>query len=127
MFQYEAEVLRIVDGDTLWLEVHLGFKIRLEVDVRLANLNAPDVVQWTPSGLSEPAMNYVSQCVPPGSTCIVDIQRAEKYGRWLAVIYYLKGSTDREEIGRSGHNLNDELIKLGLAQQYSGGKKPVVN
>jgi len=118
VFQYEAEVLRIVDGDTLWLNLDLGFKVHLEVDVRLANVNAPELVQWTNQGLSDPAMNYIAACVPPGSTCVVDITKADKYGRWLGTIMYLPGCTDRSEILRSGHVLNDELLQQGFAVPY---------
>lgn len=118
MFQYEAVVLRIVDGDTLWLNLDLGFKVHVEIDVRLAHINAPELVHWTESGLSDPAITYVTECVPPGSTCVVDISKADKYGRWLGVVRFLPGVTDRYEIIRSGRVLNDELKEKGFAVSY---------
>lgn len=120
MFQYEARVLRIVDGDTLWLDVDLGFKVRMQTDVRLAHVNAPEVVNYTLDGITNPAIVYLNQCVPVGSVCIVDILRAEKYGRWLGVTRYLKGSTSRDEILRKRSNLNDELVNKGFAKIYKG-------
>lgn len=123
MFQYEATVIRIVDGDTLWLRVDLGFKIRVDVDVRLAHINTPEKLNYGISGVIDPAMLYINNCIPPGSTCVVEISRAEKWGRWLGTIRYLKGSTSRDDILRSGTVLNDELVKNGLARSYEGGKK----
>jgi micrococcal nuclease len=118
MFQYEAQVLRIVDGDTLWLSVDLGFKIHYQIDVRLAHINAPEIANFTLDGITNPAIIYINQCVPVGSTCVVEISRAEKYGRWLGTIFYLKGSKLRDEILRAGSSLNDELVARGYAKVY---------
>jgi len=123
MFQYEAKVIRVVDGDTLWLKVDLGFKIWTEINCRLAGLNAPDTVEWKDGGLNDPARNYINQAIPQGATCVVDIDRTEKWGRWLGTIRYLKDCVDRNEIIRSGRNLNEELVKFGFAKAYHGEKK----
>jgi len=118
MYQYEATVIRVVDGDTLWLDIDLGFRVHMEIDVRLARINAPERVQWTAEGLSDPAMDYISTQTPPGSTVLVDISRPEKYGRYLATIMYLPGVVDRNEILRSGRVLNDELLEKGFVTRY---------
>jgi endonuclease YncB( thermonuclease family) len=118
MFQYAAEVLRIIDGDTLWLNLDLGFRTHLEVDVRLADINAPEVVNFRVSGLQDRAVIYIRECVPPGATCVVDITRPDKYGRWLGTIRYLKGSVDRDEILQKGTVLNDELLARGFVKPY---------
>jgi micrococcal nuclease len=123
MFQYEAKVIRIIDGDTMIIDVDLGFKIHTEIDVRLARINTPEVVNYGAEGIEDKAVAYVMQCVPPGSVCVVNISRAEKYGRWLAEIYFQPGVTDRDAIMRNPRVLNDELMRQGLAQAYSGGKK----
>jgi len=123
MFQYEAKVMRWVDGDTAWLDVDLGFKIHLMVDVRLAHINTPETVNYGATGIIDPAAVYVARVCPIGSTCVVEISKAEKYGRWLAMIYYLPGEMDRFKILQDPHVLNDELVREGLAKKYEGGKK----
>lgn len=123
MFQYEARVLRIVDGDTLWLDLDLGFKIRHEVDVRLAGVNTPETVNYTAQGIDDPAARFVAERVPPGSVCIVDITRREKYGRWLARVLFVPGEVDRVKILQAPRVLNDELIAAGLAKAYNGGRR----
>jgi len=118
MFQYEAQVIRIVDGDTMVLDIDLGFHVHIETVVRLANINAPERVTWTVQGLEDPALQYIQQSTPPGSTVVVDISRPEKYGRYLAVVLFAPGVVDRNEILRSGRVLNDELLQKGFVKKY---------
>ena len=40
MFRYNAELVRVVDGDTLDAMVDLGFNVWIKVRVRLAGINA---------------------------------------------------------------------------------------
>jgi len=123
MFQYGATVGRIVDGDTLWLDVDLGFRTHVQIDVRLAHINTPESINWTAKGLIDPAAVYVAKCLPPGAPVVVDILKQEKYGRWLAVIYFQPGVSDRLKILENPRVLNDELVREGLAKRYEGGKK----
>jgi micrococcal nuclease len=115
--------MRIIDGDTLWIDLDLGFRLHHEVDIRLAHVNTPETINFTAKGLVDPAAVYVSQCVPPGSSVIVDIVKQEKYGRWLAVIYFVPGETDRMKILQNARVLNTELVEKGFAKAYEGGKK----
>jgi endonuclease YncB( thermonuclease family) len=43
MWEYRAAPLRAVDGDTVRLLVDVGFHARLEIDVRLAGVMAPEL------------------------------------------------------------------------------------
>jgi micrococcal nuclease len=118
MFQYEATMLRVVDGDTVWLNVDLGFRVRIEEVFRLAYINAPEKVNFTLEGVQDRAATHILRCIPQGAVCIADITKTDKYGRWLAVLRYLPGVRDRAEILARGINLNDELVRLGLAKRY---------
>jgi endonuclease YncB( thermonuclease family) len=123
VFQYEARIVRIKDGDTLTIEVDLGFHIRHEIDVRLARIDTPEIVNYGANGITDKARDYVEACCPVGSVCIVNISRAEKYGRWLAEILFQPGQTDRKKIIENPRVLNDELLRGGFARPYSGGRK----
>ena len=118
MFQYQAEVLRWVDGDTVWLKIDLGFYTHRETDVRLARINAPERVEWSLRGLVDEVKAYNEKRLPPGSVCIVEITKRDKYGRWLGEIRYLEGSSVREDILQNGRVLNDELLENGLVKVY---------
>lgn len=123
MFQYEATIKRVIDGDTLLLDIDLGFHVRFETSIRLARINTPDLVNYGLNGVEDRAAAYVMQHCPPGSVCVVAITRAEKYGRWLAELCYSPGETDRKNILENPRVLNDELVREGLAVPYSGGRK----
>jgi micrococcal nuclease len=43
MYQYKAKILDIIDGDTLKVELSLGFDIYHRVTLRLTDINAPEV------------------------------------------------------------------------------------
>ncbi len=120
MFQYEAKVIRWVDGDTAWLDIDLGFRIHTEIQIRLAHINTPEIVTYQGAGIVDPALQHCEHYLPPGSVCVVDVSRPEKYGRYLAVVYYQLGVTDREKIMQGPRVLNDELIKAGFATRYEG-------
>ena len=42
MYEYRAKVLRIIDGDTLKLEIDLGLKTSTKQKVRLAGIDTPE-------------------------------------------------------------------------------------
>ena len=123
MFQYEARVLSIIDGDTLKLNIDLGFHVNIEVTARLARINTPEIVGFTAKGIDDPAKRYIMQNLPVGSVCVVEISRTEKYGRWLADILYQLGETDRKKILETPRNLNNELVRNGFAKPYDGGRR----
>ncbi len=117
MFEYAATVVRIVDGDTLYLDVDLGFFTRMTIDVRLKGLNTPEIRgESREAGLKAKA--YVEQALPPGTLVLVKTYKAEKYGRYLAEVRYLPGARTRDEIAAGGRSLNQELLDQGLAAPY---------
>lgn len=118
MFQYAASVIRIVDGDTLWLNIDLGFRVHLEIDVRLARINAPEAVNWSAKGLDDPAKGYIQRNCPPGSMCVVQISKPDKYARWIADVFFQPGVIDRDKILANPRVLSDELVREGLAQSH---------
>ncbi len=123
MFQYPANIIRWVDGDTVWIDLDLGFRTHLQVDIRLAEINTPEVVNYTLQGISDQAREFCELMCPPGAAVVVDIGKSDKYGRWLGHIRYLNGSADRQRILLEGKTLNADLIERGLAKPYSGGKR----
>jgi len=46
------------------------------------------------------------------------VRKKEKYGRYLAYIYYTKQYSDFDEIIRHGKLINEELVRAGLANRY---------
>ncbi len=123
MFQYEATLIRVVDGDTIIFDVDLGFRFHVEQVIRLAHVNAPEEVKWDVGGLNDPAKQYIEKVIPPGSAVVLNTIKSEKYGRWLAEVLYSTGVSDRDEILKAPRALHLELIQKGLAKSYEGGRK----
>ncbi len=114
MFQYRAKIERIVDGDTLWVDVDLGFFLRQKMNLRLWRVNTPEIRgAEREAGLR--AKQFVAEALPPGSVAVIKTYKIEKYGRFLADVYYLPGSEDSDQILARGIHLNQELLDKGLA------------
>ena len=105
MYEYSAEVIRVIDGDTLEVRLDLGFKIQHTTTLRLAGLNAPEMrtdeghaaKAWLTAELSEKKI-FVET--------IKD--KKEKYGRYLAKI-------DAQDDGGMWYSVNDRMIAEGQA------------
>lgn len=123
MYQYLAKMIRAVDGDTIIVNIDLGFRIWIEQSVRLVRINAPDVVNMGADGINDPAREFIERECPIGSTLLLVSMKAEKYGRWLADVFYQPGVAMATDITGSTCSLSDELLRAGLVQLYDGGRK----
>lgn len=106
MYQYKAIVLNIVDGDTVDLNIDLGFHIWTTKRVRLIDINTPE--RFTEEG--KMATEFVRQTIPVGSTVFVktSLDSKDKYGRVLGEIF-------RPDELKS---LNKMLLENKLAKEY---------
>lgn len=104
MFEYQAEVVRVIDGDTLRLNIDLGFKVHLEISARLARINTPERGQ---DGAQAATERLRSLC-PAGSQVTVRTAKGDRYGRWIA------------EVMAGGANVSDMMLAEGLAVTYEG-------
>lgn len=111
MYEYNAQVVRWVDGDTVWLDVDLGFRTRHRSPFRLIGVDTPERGKL---GYAL-AIEAVNTWAPVGSTVpIRTYQNPDKYGRWLVEIAIT---------GWAQATVNQLLIEAGLAQVYTGGRK----
>jgi micrococcal nuclease len=113
MYEYRAQVRSVYDGDTVRLDIDLGFKSWLfDVPFRLSGIDAIEL--GNPGGRE--ARDLVRLLAPFGSplTIITEKDRTEKYGRYLATLYV-------ESLGTT--SVNQHLMDLGLAVPYSGGAR----
>jgi micrococcal nuclease len=101
MFEYPATIIRVVDGDTVDLNIDLGFTVHVVQRVRLNGINAPE--KNTEAGLI--AKHWLEAKLPAGSKVVVKSDKpggGDKYGRYLATIF-LSESSVNEELVASGH------------------------
>lgn len=112
MYEYRARVIRVIDGDTLELEVDLGFDVFRNDTFRLAAINAPE----TSTDQGKAVKRFVEDLLPKGTEVFIQTikDKKEKYGRYLAWIYFDASGT---------FSLNEQLLDNEMAVPYSGGKR----
>lgn len=110
-YYYNATVVRWIDGDSVWLDVDLGFRMSTTNDFRLIGIDTPERGQ--PNHAEATAL--ANKLAPAGSqVCITTYRDPDKYGRWLVAI---------TEHGPNPVSINSQLVQAGLAKPYFGGKK----
>jgi micrococcal nuclease len=116
IYEYKANLVRVVDGDTAYFDVDLGFNVRVTLDFRLYGINTPEIIGLTKvAGLAAKA--ELERLLGLGTVRIVS-DKTEKYGRYLATIF-VKQADDTEL------NVNEALVAGGFALPYTGkGPKP---
>jgi endonuclease YncB( thermonuclease family) len=88
MYEYKAELVKVVDGDTIIVDIDLGLGIwSRKVRLRLIHLNTPEID--TEEGKA--ARAYLEAAI--NKQLLVSTKGKDKYGRWLADVT----STDRIE------------------------------
>jgi micrococcal nuclease len=112
-YTYKCKVIRVVDGDTIDVDIDLGFSVVLKKQrIRLAGIDTPES---RTRNLAEKELGLKAKerlkalC---GSEVFIQSLGAGKYGRILAI-----------PLTREGTNICATLINEGHAVEYWGGKK----
>lgn len=87
-YRYRAELVRVIDADTLYLRVDLGFHAALTISVRLRGVDAPELS--TPEG--KVARDYVirllSREVPFPAPIIVETYKDQQsFALWIGDVW----------------------------------------
>ncbi len=115
MYEYNAKVIKIVDGDTVDALIDIGFSVWVQKRIRLYGINTPesrtrDLVEKK-AGLA--AKEQLKSWIEENDNKIrIKSHGVGKYGRCLGEIY-----TEGDE------SLNKQLVKLGHAVEYFGGAR----
>lgn len=112
LYRYAASLVRVVDGDTVVLEIDLGFNIRHRAHVRLFGVNTPELRAPTKSAGLDAKMFAATWFwgAPPLYIESNRYDEREKYGRILATIFRADDPV----------SLNDALLSAGLAVPMAG-------
>jgi micrococcal nuclease len=119
MYQYKCKINKVLDGDTVDIDLDLGFNIVLANQrVRMAGVDTPESrtsnKEEKPRGLL--SKKKLGEKLPVGSWQIIETQRSDnnddKFGRILGVF-----------ILEDGTKVNDWLIKNNYAVAYRGENK----
>ena len=112
-YTYRAKVLRVIDGDTVWLDIDCGFRVWTRQKVRLRGIDTPEIE--TAEGVQ--ARDFVVDALKGLQFVAVTTTKPDKYDRYLADLFYLAGEEDKEGVLKEGAFLNRELVRAGLARR----------
>jgi len=122
MYTYKAKLEKVVDGDTIDVNIDLGFDVSIKKRVRFAGINAPESrtrdLEEKARGLA--AKDRVKAIFAENPSFTLESKELGKYGRVLGELYVdkLDGTDQITQI-----NVNKQLIKEGHAVEYHGGKR----
>ena len=117
MYDYEAKLIRVIDGDTVDAMIDLGFDTWVKKRLRLAGIDAPEArtrdKEEKKRGLAAKAR--LQQVLKEGDEFRLVSHGVGKYGRCLANIYVIKRyiKSDRYH----GKSINEMMVKEGHAKR----------
>lgn len=130
MYQYTAIIRKVIDGDTIEIDIDLGLSTWIHREkIRLYGINTPEVYgvvkgspEWKRGNL---ASEFVKMNLKENDEVIIQTvkDKKEKYGRYLALIFIrieqpvIEGLTNIRKID-DYYCLNDILLGRGLAEEY---------
>jgi endonuclease YncB( thermonuclease family) len=120
IYAYRATVSRIIDGDTLWATVDLGFNHWTDVKLRLRGIDAPEV--GTAGG--KRATDYLTQALSEANAFVVTTTKVDLYDRYLADLFVLPDQTDLAAVASKGRYINRAMINDGVARLWTDTKPP---
>jgi micrococcal nuclease len=91
----------IVDGDTLDVDIDVGFDFKTTQRLRLLGIDTPERNQ---SGYDEAKQFLAEKCL--NKPLQITTYKKDVFGRWLSVIF------------QEAENINELLLKKGLAKYY---------
>jgi len=127
MYEYKCKILRVIDGDTVDIDIDLGFGIWMHKErVRVMGIDTPesrtrDKVEKKFGLLSKA---YVKDLMPVGSQQVLKTtidksgeDKKGKFGRILGDFFIYDSKTD------STVKLTEIMIRDGYAVEYDGKNK----
>jgi len=119
MYEYRVKkVHKVVDGDTIDVDIDLGFSVSFFSRVRLAGIDTPEsrTTDAKEKALGLEVKEKIKKELAAAKDVVIKTEKpdsSEKYGRILGWIF-LDGNTV---------SLNQQLIDQGYAWTYGGGTK----
>jgi micrococcal nuclease len=113
MYQYKVKKInRIIDGDTVDLDIDLGFWLTVSYRVRLLGIDAAETrtkdLKEKEKGLAAKA--WLEAELSREGEWIIETHKEDKYGRILGTLYLVGDPV----------TINERMLNEGIAVPYSG-------
>jgi micrococcal nuclease len=119
VYEYRIkQVTKIVDGDTIDVDIDLGFSISYSQRLRLAGIDTPEsrTTDKFEKTLGLESKEYLKSKFKEAKNIVVKTElpdSSEKYGRILGWVY----------VNGSSKSVNEQMIEDGYAWSYMGETK----
>ena len=112
MYQYKIKkITRIIDGDTIDIDIDLGFNLTITHRVRLKGINAAETrtkdLEEKAEGIK--ARLWLEKELAREGEWIIETHKEDKYGRILGTLY-LSGDPV---------TVNERMLNEGIAEPYT--------
>lgn len=110
---YQADVVRVIDGDTIKMTVYSWPNTQHTINVRLVGVNTPEYRGGSPceKAAAKRATEFVKSFIHNRKITLTDVQNGKYAGRVLG------------KVKVNGLDLGEALINAGHAKEYHGGKR----
>jgi micrococcal nuclease len=119
MYEYRVKkLINVIDGDTIDVDIDLGFDISLVRRVRMAGIDTPEsrTTDKAEKVLGLEAKEYLKKMIKDAKKIVIKTElpdSSEKYGRILGWVY----------IDDANKSINEQMIADGYAWGYMGETK----
>jgi micrococcal nuclease len=110
VYQYKAIVIRVVDGDTVVLDIDLGYNVWINESCRLSGINTPELTSTDADEKAKAmvAKKFLAKMLKVKQEVTINSKALDKYRRPLVEIL----------VSGMSKSVNQKMIDSGLAKQY---------
>ncbi len=119
MYQYEARIEKIIDGDTIEFTLDLGFHVYFREQMRLADYAAPEI-KGLERELGIVAKQKLEELLPLNKVFRINSKKTDKYGRWLADVEWTENQSLSRFLINQGYGL--PWNGIGLSPKFDPTK-----
>jgi micrococcal nuclease len=105
LYNYNAELVKVVDGDTIKVKIDLGFHMVWQTNARLYGINADELKSDDPTlkESAQAAKVYIESLMKPGDKLLLKSKALDKYKRPIAHVFTKDGLCVNELLVSNGH------------------------
>jgi micrococcal nuclease len=111
MYNYKVKKInRVIDGDTIDLDIDLGFGITISHRVRLKDIDAPEIrtLNLEEKAQGRAAKVWLEEQLSREGEWIIETYKEDKYGRILGTLYLVGDPV----------TINERMLNEGFAKPY---------
>ena len=113
-YTYKAYVIEVIDGDTMWVDIDLGFNTWTQQKVRLRGINTQPIE----TELGQKAKKYIESELKDVSFIALRTYWRDKFTRYLVDVFYSRYKNTFKNTVQNGEFLNQLILDKKLGIKY---------